>query len=288
MSSLVAAGARNLAAWHASSVDALGLDNRTGDRWWTAVLPGPTIYHSAIALAPRSASRWSHRRHLRDVRALFAEDEAVYRSVCDSWNELDLEPLGLQRHAVSPWFACRPGAASTADPNERADGRLELAFVTERAELLEFEQTMARAFEVPVLIPPFGVHAPPVLDDPDMYVLVGRLDGEPVTVAMAYRAGGVLGIYGVGTVPEHRGAGHALEEDPHPRPRRIRRETASTNCRASGTRTASAPPMVVATRSPLSRSAATKRSYRRCAESGLAAVSNEGRRPRRVEEARVN
>lgn len=208
---LVTAGARNLGAWHQSSLDALGWAASFGDRWWTGVLPSPTIYHSAIALAPAPRRR-SSRRHLRELRALFANDAALYHSVCDPWNQLDLEPFGLTRHAVSPWFA-RP--AGTVEPGGAGDERdvsiddLSITAVTERSELLLFEQTMARAFEVPVLIPPFGVHAPPILDDPSMHVFLGRLDGDPVVVAMACRAAGVLGIYGVGTVTEHRGRGLA-------------------------------------------------------------------------------
>ncbi|MBI2703787.1 MAG: GNAT family N-acetyltransferase [Actinobacteria bacterium] len=206
---LLGAAAANLAAWHTSSVAALGLASTTSERWWTCALPGPTIFHSAISLRPSSHRRWwVRRRHLAELRDVLAQPEANHRSVCDSWNELDLTRLGLSRQAVSPWCAreARP-------PPQIGDGdaaaALAIEVVRDRGTLLVFERTMAQAFEVPVLIPPFGVHAPPILDDPSMQVLLGRVGTEAVSIAMTYRSRGVLGVYGVGTVPDHRGNGYA-------------------------------------------------------------------------------
>ena len=42
-----------------------------------------------------------------------------------------------------------------------------------------------------------------------MHVLLGRVDGEIAGGAMAYVTDDLLGIYGVGIVPGHRGHGHA-------------------------------------------------------------------------------
>jgi GNAT superfamily N-acetyltransferase len=38
-------------------------------------------------------------------------------------------------------------------------------------------------------------------------LFVGRIDGEPVASSLAFAGGGAVGLYGVGTAPDHRGHG---------------------------------------------------------------------------------
>jgi GNAT superfamily N-acetyltransferase len=195
----VAQAAANLADWHHASVLALGWRPQAGGGWWTCPLPGPTIYHAAISLRPRA--------RLRRLRALIDDDDSRYVSVCDSFADLDLTPLGRRRHTTGAWFARPPSrllASLPAGPTE-----LTIATVTSPEQLGMFETAMVRAFEVPMLIGRFDVHAPAILDDPAMTSLIGRVDGEPACVAMTYETADVIGVYGVGTVPSHRGHGYA-------------------------------------------------------------------------------
>jgi GNAT superfamily N-acetyltransferase len=197
---VVARAAANLAGWHSSSVEALTWTDQQRGGWWTCPLPGPTIYHAAISLRP------AVRR--RRLRALLADDRCQYVSVCDSFADLDLTSLGLRRHTEGSWYQRPPGPLPSGPADEPGD-ELMITTVTTADQLAEFEATMVRAFEVPILIGRFDVHAPGILGDPAMTALLGTVDGESVCVAMAYETTDRLGVYGVGTVPGRRRHGHA-------------------------------------------------------------------------------
>ena len=81
--------------------------------------------------------------------------------------------------------------------------------VRDADDLAAFEVATCAAFGAPQPLTPFEIHGEAILDDPAMHVLIGRVDDEVVSGAMAYVSDGVLGIYGVGTVPAFRGHGHA-------------------------------------------------------------------------------
>jgi GNAT superfamily N-acetyltransferase len=196
---LVGPAAANLAAWHDSSVAALGWPSRAGGGWWTCPLPGPTIYHAAITLRPRARRR--------RLRTLLADDATHYVSVCDSFADLDLAPLGLRAHTEGSWYV-RP-AEPLAPGADRSPDDLTIAPVTDPTRLARFESTMVRAFEVPIFVGKFDVHAPGILEDRAMTVLLGSVGDEPTCVAMAYETDDLVGVYGVGTVPAWRARGHA-------------------------------------------------------------------------------
>ena len=208
---LLRSAAANLAAWHESSIRALGFATTRGAWWWTAPTPTPWIYFTAVSLAPpgsvidRAGSDRELLRHLDDPAGSF-------EAVCESFGRIDLttlgsSPSGLAHRSTGMWFA-RPG-------DRQVDGvsapvrALEIVEVHRADDLRAFEHAIGLAFRAPSPVAPFEIHAPPILDDPAMHVLAGRIDGEVVVGAMAYEAAGVLGIYGVGTVPGHRGHGHA-------------------------------------------------------------------------------
>ncbi|MGZ4759977.1 MAG: GNAT family N-acetyltransferase, partial [Acidimicrobiales bacterium] len=86
---------------------------------------------------------------------------------------------------------------------------LEITTVTDEGDLSDYEWATCAAFRAPPPVAPFEIHAPGILDDPNMHVLLGRVDGEIAGGAMAYVTPELLGIYGVGTVPGHRGRGYA-------------------------------------------------------------------------------
>jgi GNAT superfamily N-acetyltransferase len=201
---LLEAAAENLAGWHQSSVGALGFGSATGPWWWTSPTPGPWIYFTAIL------RRNPHgRRDISDavdaLRAHLDDPGGSYEAVCDSFGVLDLEPLGLTRRMPGLWYA-RPAGPP---PREADPPGLTITAVRAEHDLEAFEQATCAAFGAPPPVTRFDIHAPGILEDPAMHVLVGRQDGSVVAGAMAYRAGGVLGIYGVGTVPRHRRRGHA-------------------------------------------------------------------------------
>ena len=208
------AAATNLAAWHTSSTRALGLRPQTGERWWTCPMPAPNIYFSAISVAPAPARR--ARAAMLDALVPHARDPATSLvSVCDTWDQLDLRTFGLHRRTSGAWFA-RPAAGDggpTPDPEGDHRGAfgpqpLRVEPVTDPDGLARFERMMVAGFGARPPIAPFDIHAPGILDDPAMHVLAGWVGDEQVACAMTYVTE-VAGIYGVATLPGHRGRGHA-------------------------------------------------------------------------------
>ena len=201
---LLEAAAANLAGWHESSVRALGFATSTSDWWWTSPTPGPWIYFTAISLR-RPRDRGATRRMLDELRHHLDDPAGSFEAVCDSEGAMDLEPLGLTRRMTGLWYARPPGPA----PREAPPAGLVISEVATTDDLEAFEQATCTAFGAPPPVTRFEIHAPGILDDPAMRVLLGRVDDAVVGGAMAYVADDVVGIYGVGTIPGHRGHGYA-------------------------------------------------------------------------------
>jgi GNAT superfamily N-acetyltransferase len=88
-----------------------------------------------------------------------------------------------------------------------APAELELRLATTAAELAEHRAVVSQAFGVPVEI--FEqVIVPTVVDDPQMAVAVGRVDGTAVVTAFLFVSGETAGVYNVATLPDHRSKGY--------------------------------------------------------------------------------
>ncbi len=201
---LVPAAIANLAAWHECSVAALGFPGRTGPHWWTCPTPRPWIYFTAIERRAEPTPE-GRRKSLADLDAHLDDPRGAFQAVCVSYDDLDLGDAGLTRRSEGRWYARLPGPRPPDDiPDE-----LEVVEVHDQAGLAAFEVATCAAFGSPPPTAPFDVHAPAVLEDPAMRILVGCRDGDVVCSAMGYIDDDVLGIYGVGTVPGQRGRGYA-------------------------------------------------------------------------------
>lgn len=200
MINLVSEAASSLAAWHETSVRALGVATEQWPAAWVTNGPIHFIYLSAITLTSLDAPE-QRRQLTSDLAAYFAQTEREV-VICDCWDQLDLSGAGFTR-ALEPWMARPPGAIGEPDmPPE-----LEIISVTDAVSLREFEETSAAGFEAPVP-PPFAMHAPRVLDDPRFLLWLGRVEGRAVAVAMAYAGERVTGVYGVATLPTYRRRGY--------------------------------------------------------------------------------
>jgi GNAT superfamily N-acetyltransferase len=80
--------------------------------------------------------------------------------------------------------------------------------------LVRFETTAAEGFDAGT-IAPHTWHGPAVLADPRLSMWLGLVDGRPAAVSMGFRDAGVLGIYGVATVPDMRRRGLATALTSH-------------------------------------------------------------------------
>lgn len=196
----VAAAAANMAAWHTACLAALSVESCREGATWYVRRPAPFIFLSAITLdGPQHTGE--HERMAREL----AGSRPGGMGINDTWNRLDLAPLGFERHREQ-WFARTPGEAEESPGSGWAVERAETP-----AALAEFEQSQHRGFETPELadLGTFGVYAPGLLEDRAMHILAIRGPGGDVaSSAMAYVAAGVVGIYSVATPPEHRRKGY--------------------------------------------------------------------------------
>jgi GNAT superfamily N-acetyltransferase len=201
--------ALNLAAWHDSSVKPFGLQTFwTGSLWWRQRGNAP-IYLAAIVVdgqTPNDAL-FSDLRTVQDAWAATTID------LYECWGRRDLSGIGFEQRWKNPWYL-RP-AASIAE-STLPDG-LSIETVTTADQLAEFERASWEGFEEPEEEPdvafrdrqPFSWHARATLDDPGMYYLVARLDGQVVASTIAYVTDDMVGIYGLSTLPRFRRRGYA-------------------------------------------------------------------------------
>lgn len=194
---LVAAAAANLAAWHDLHLRALGHRTEWRDGLWLTPDRVPVIFFSAIAVRPGAAG---------EVVANVTGG-ASWTAACDPWSDLDLAGSGYEHLSDQPWMSRAPGQAEPDEP----PSELVVTRVADVADLVLFEATAAQGFDAGV-VAPHTWHGPGVIADPRLAIWLGLVDGRPVSVAMGFREAGVLGIYGVATVPtmRRRGYGRAL------------------------------------------------------------------------------
>jgi GNAT superfamily N-acetyltransferase len=200
----IAASARNQADWHDASVRALGVRTSRTDALWSREPMGPSIYLRALTLAPVGAAPGV----VREIERLIERDPDATISLWDSFDELDLTPLGFRREAwVGEWWI--KDAATRRD--EPKVPELDIERVQDEAALREFGLATVEGFESSEEIRgagPLGMHHPRTLTDPRMRYFVGRLKGQVVTSSIAYVGDDIVGIYGVSTLPEYRRRGY--------------------------------------------------------------------------------
>jgi len=177
--------------WHTSWLTALGLRSAADAEAWRALDSPPHIYFSAITLRA-------------DTPPEAVSDAAA--AVCDSWQNIDLEPYGFRDWRHEPWFLRGPSESTRAGtPPE-----LQIVEVATAQEVEELEAVSVRGFEKDenATIEPGALHPPTILEDPRMVLWLGRVDGKPIGAAMSYRTDEAVGIFGVTTIPSMRRLGY--------------------------------------------------------------------------------
>ena len=205
---LVAAAAANLAGWHDLHVRALGFSTEWRDGLWLTPDAVPAIFFHAIAIRPGASA------------ATVGERVARHRwaSVSDPWADLSMPAQGYALDGDHPWMVREPtpirseeqAPIRSEEPAPRSTGRacdLVVEQVRDPDALADFERVAALGFGAQPR-PPFSWHAPPLLSEPRLQIWRGRVGGDTVAVSMGFAEAGVLGIYGVTTLPEARGRGY--------------------------------------------------------------------------------
>ena len=117
------------------------------------------------------------------------------------------EARGMSRDDDVPLMRLDGGPTRDLTPG-LAIRRLELDEVSLHAEIA------AAGFGVPVEIVDAFV-APDIASQPEISYYVGEVDGVPVVTGMGLLVGGALGVWDIGTPPEHRGHGYGTAITAH-------------------------------------------------------------------------
>ena len=194
---LVAATAANLAAWHELHLAALGHANTYRDGLWITGEPVPHIFFSAVAVRP-------------DASATTCEQGTTHGgwiAVCDPWSDMPLRD-GFVIEASHPWMVRAPLDRLALPHRTFNRPPIDIERVTDEEALADFERASAIGFGSEPQ-PPFTWHAPPILRDPRLALWRGRTGNRTVSASMSFVHAGVIGIYGVSTIPDARRRGYA-------------------------------------------------------------------------------
>lgn len=194
---LVAATAANIAAWHDLHLGALGHASTYRDGLWLTGERVPHIFFSAIAVRP-------------DASATTCELGTTHQSwiaVCDPWSDLQLRD-GFSIEASHPWMVRSPLDRLALPRRSLNKPLISIDRVDDEEGLVDFERSSAIGFGSEPQ-PPFTWHAPPILRDPRLTLWRGRAGGRTVSTSMSFAHAGVIGIYGVSTIPDARRRGYA-------------------------------------------------------------------------------
>ncbi|MFN8519775.1 MAG: GNAT family N-acetyltransferase [Chloroflexota bacterium] len=197
---LTAAAAANMAGWHDLHLRSLGHRTEWRDGLWLTPERVPVIFFSAIAVRPGAAGGVVAAR----------TSASTWTAACDPWSDLALAGTGYEHLSDQPWMARPAGPIGSVEP---PDG-LVVQRAADVGDLVLFEMTAAQGFDAGV-VAPHTWHGPAVLADPRLDLWLGLVDGSPVAVSMGFREAGVLGIYGVATIPAARRRGYATALTTH-------------------------------------------------------------------------
>ncbi len=198
MVDLIRASVDNLVTRHDAAYRAKGVTTARDGLLWRGLGNAGLIFLAAITRRA-GADPSLVRRQLGELR----ERRRGPVWLCDSFRELDLTDAGYERHDPEPWYV-RQAAPSADDPTP---AEFEIRAAASEETLAEFHQVEWRAFDGPGEAE--DGYAPSLLDDPRFYFYLGSVESEAVAVATVVIANGVVGFYGVGTLPEARGRGYA-------------------------------------------------------------------------------
>jgi GNAT superfamily N-acetyltransferase len=191
----LAKAAANLAACHATSVEALGFRSTWWPGAWATDGAIPPLYLNAIVFGGLEPDEQERR-----LGAFFATSPPI---ILDGTNQLELGQLGLVRDDPKRCFWRVPDKAG--EPRQPTE--LDIVEVRDAELLAEFEAASAEGFGAQS-VPRFTWHAPGVLQDPRFRLWLGRTGAKAVGAAMAYVGDDVVGVYGVAVVPEARRHGY--------------------------------------------------------------------------------
>jgi hypothetical protein len=180
--------------WHRLGLSALGVGWEERDGIARRTGAASEVYLGAITLSPAVTAA--------QLDAAVAGLEGSFR-VCDSFERLDLGPLGWRRAWTHPWML-RPPSPVTAPAVEG----LRVAAVRTAVEVGIFERTIFEAADGnPDWAPPGTVHPPQSLRVPGLTLFIAWLDGEPVGTSLAAVDDRVVQVSGVSVLRRARRRG---------------------------------------------------------------------------------
>ena len=165
--------------------------------------PVADLNYAVIDEGPQAADRLREYGQVVQARSL---PVVIFLSAAIS-NPLEpiARELGLQQAGKMPLMVYRPSGVHTESQNHQVER------VDSERGLQELSEIEASAFGLP-LASIVRVNGPMLLDGPGVDLFLARQAGRPVSTVQSTRAGAIVGIWCMGTPPEHqrKGAGRAL------------------------------------------------------------------------------
>ncbi len=202
---LVERTARNDAAWFDWQLRAHGLECRYTDSLWSCREPRLEFIPEAITLTAAAASTEQRSNLESEIEHLLAARPRGTLRVLDWWSTLDLSHAGLELVATNRQLLRLPGAT----PPVAMPPELEIEQVMTPDALAEFELTGLGRFGDTEGFEPGARHAAASLGDPRGRYFLGRVEGRPISTSIGVASDGVVGVFGVATLPEFRRRGYA-------------------------------------------------------------------------------
>jgi GNAT superfamily N-acetyltransferase len=160
------------------------------------------FFNAAIATAPATDPD----AVVRKVLAFFASRGVPYLMwVRDGTDDALLaagRAAGLEETGGLPLQVLNP-----ITPEPPGSPLLEVVFATEDTHLQTHRDLVAAGFDMPLDVAQ-RLYGDGCLDDPDLAIVIGRVDSVPVATAMLVRSDGTAGVYNVATMPGSRGKGY--------------------------------------------------------------------------------
>ncbi|HYO80572.1 MAG TPA: GNAT family N-acetyltransferase [Bryobacteraceae bacterium] len=181
--------------------------------------PGLTVASCGMNCAVFNSAMLTRPADSDDLRRLLAMSQLHFRQRSLGWTFWLCEDMltdsatqavrNALRDAGLALIAQPPGMyASALQPPRRAAARIAIREVNNPAVMLDFAHLSSVIFNLP-----FGtarsIYAVPELWTGDMRGWVGYLDSQAVCIATVVIAGGVAGVYSVGTLPAFQCRGYA-------------------------------------------------------------------------------
>ncbi len=185
--------ARNNAVWCDTVCRAHGIPGEFHDAVWLNRHPVPRFYPNIVTLSQRGSAA-----QLSQIRALVAADLPGGWGIKDSFDSLDLTPLGFQSAFEATWLWRAP----SQPPHTREASDIRWTYIQAEPELARWEAAWTGDLANNSSTPQPHLFLPVLLANPDILFIAAYQNEKLVAGAIANRTDDVVGLSNVFAPPD--------------------------------------------------------------------------------------